>query len=341
MTTKNQVKVGIIGAGRIGRVHAETLAYRIPTAKVEMISDVRIDAAKKAASDFGIPKAVEDYHEILASKDIHAVIICSSTDTHARIIEEACAAGKHIFCEKPIDLTLEKIQSALAAVKKSGVKFQVGFNRRYDPNFKKVADSVKAGAIGQPQIVKITSRDPGPPPADYVKVSGGMFLDMTIHDFDMARYVIADEPEEVFVYAGNLVDPAIKAAGDVDTAVVTMRYKSGAMCVIDNSRKAVYGYDQRIEVFGSKGCLTSDNNTPTRTHYWNETGQHQDLPLHFFLQRYTESYAAEMVEFIDCIENNKTPTCGGFDGLQSVVLGMAARKSWQERRPVKVEEILK
>jgi myo-inositol 2-dehydrogenase/D-chiro-inositol 1-dehydrogenase len=334
-----QIKVGIIGAGRIGRVHAETLAYRIPAAKIEMISDVRYDAAKKAAEDYRIPKACEDYHEILANKEIQAVIICSSTDTHARIIEEAAAAGKHIFCEKPIDLTLEKIQSALAAVKKAGVKFQVGFNRRYDPNFKKIADAVRAGTIGQPQIVKITSRDPGPPPIDYVKVSGGIFLDMTIHDFDMARYVIGDEPEEVFVYAGNMVDPAIKQAGDVDTAIVTMKYKSGAMCVIDNSRKAVYGYDQRLEVFGSKGCMTADNNTNTRTNLWNETGQHEDLPLHFFLQRYMDSYAAEMREFVDCVANNKTPSCGGMDGLLSVVLGMAAKKSYAEKRPVRVEEI--
>jgi myo-inositol 2-dehydrogenase / D-chiro-inositol 1-dehydrogenase len=335
----NKLRLGIIGAGRIGRVHAETIQFRIPNAEVIAISDVRIEAARQAAADFGIAGVHEDYHEILNNPAVQGVVICSSTDTHSRIIEEAAAAGKHIFCEKPVDLTLAKIDSALEAVKKAGVKFQVGFNRRYDPNFKRIADLVREGRIGEPQLVRITSRDPGPPPAEYVKVSGGMFLDMTIHDFDMARFVIGDEVEEVYAVGRNLIDPAIKAAGDVDTAVVTLKYKNGAIATIDNSRKAAYGYDQRLEVFGSKGALVASNDQPTRTQIWDNEAQKADLPLHFFLQRYTESYVGELKEFVDCVQGDRQPSCSGKDGLMAVVLGMAALRSHQENRPVKLAEI--
>jgi myo-inositol 2-dehydrogenase/D-chiro-inositol 1-dehydrogenase len=266
-------------------------------------------------------------------------VICSSTDTHSRIIEEAAAHGKHIFCEKPVDLDLQKIKNALKAVEKAGVTLQVGFNRRFDPNFKKIRDSIVAGKIGTPQIVRITSRDPSPPQIEYVKVSGGIFLDMTIHDFDMARFISGEEVDEVFVHGANLVDPAIEKAGDIDTAVVSMKYKNGSLCTIDNSRKAVYGYDQRLEVFGSKGCLLSENNTPTRTQLWDSTGQSQDLPLFFFLQRYTDSYVAEMQEFVTCVGEGKKPSCSGKDGLIAVEIGLAAKKSYMEKRPVKIQEI--
>ncbi|HEX4923480.1 MAG TPA: inositol 2-dehydrogenase [Bdellovibrionales bacterium] len=334
-----KLKLGVIGAGRIGRVHAETIQYRIPNAEITMISDVNLEAARKAAADFQIPFVTEDYRDILTNAEIQGVVICSSTDTHARIIMEAAAAGKHIFCEKPVDLSIPKINEALASVKKAGVKFQVGFNRRYDPNFKRIADAVRAGELGQPHLVRITSRDPNPPPISYVKVSGGLFLDMTIHDFDMARYVINDEVEEVYAIGQNLIDPEIKNAGDVDTAVVTLKYKGGAICTIDNSRKAVYGYDQRLEVFGSKGCMLASNNTPTNTQHWDAQAQKRDLPLNFFLERYTDSYIGEMKEFVSCVLNNQQPTCSGIDGLRSVVLGMAAMKSMAEGRPVKISEI--
>jgi myo-inositol 2-dehydrogenase / D-chiro-inositol 1-dehydrogenase len=333
------VRVGIIGAGRIGRVHAQALATRIDDARVEMISDVRLEAARQAAAEFRIPKATEDYREILRSPEISAVLICSPTDTHATLIEEASAAGKHIFCEKPIDLSLARIEAALAAVKKAGVKLQVGFNRRFDPNFRKIAEGIRAGKIGVPHLVRITSRDPQPPPLEYVQASGGLFLDMTIHDFDMARYIIQDEPEEVFAVAGNLIDPSIQKAGDVDTAVVTLKYRSGALCTIDNSRKAVYGYDQRVEVLGSKGCMKKENNTPTRAQFWDADGQHEDLPLFFFLERYTESYVSELREFVDCVRNDREPSCSGRDGLQAVILGLAAKRSLDEKRPVRVSEI--
>jgi len=337
---KSSVKLGIIGAGRIGRVHAKALTHQVPMAKVEMISDVRSEAAQGAAEEFRIPKACEDYHEILKS-DVDGVIICSSTDTHSRILEEAAAHGKHIFCEKPIDLDITKIENALKAVDQAGVALQIGFNRRFDPNFKKIKDSISEGKIGTPQIVRITSRDPSPPPIDYVKVSGGMFLDMTIHDFDMARFITGEEIEEVFVHGANLVDPHIEKAGDIDTAVVSIKYKNGALCTIDNSRKAVYGYDQRLEVFGSKGCLLSENNTPTRTQLWDATGQREELPLFFFLQRYMESYVSEMQEFVSCVSKGEKPSCSGYDGLVAVVVGLAAKKSLAEKRPVKIQEIRK
>jgi len=335
MTKK--LKLGVIGAGRIGRIHAENLSFHIPGAQVEMISDVNLESAESAAREYHIPRAVKDYHDILDCKDIQAVVICSPTNTHAKMIEESSSRKMHIFCEKPIDLDVGTIKKALQAVKSSGVKFQVGFNRRFDPNFSRAAKWVGEGKIGTPHIVRITSRDPAPPPVEYLKVSGGMFLDMTIHDFDMARYLTGEEIVEVSAAGGCLVNPEIGNAGDIDTAVVTMRYKSGALCVIDNSRKAVYGYDQRAEVFGSKGCITCSNNTPSNTGIWDENGQRKEPFLFFFLERYKEAYVAEMKEFVDCVQNDKTPSVGGIDGLKSVILGLAAQKSLKEKRIVRVE----
>lgn len=333
------VNVGVIGAGRIGKLHAENLAYRVPGARVQAIADIQADAAKQLAAQLNIPTATADYHDILNDKAIQAVLICSATDTHARIIEEASAVGKHIFCEKPIDLSLKRIDEALAAAKKAGVKLQVGFNRRYDSNFKEVHDLVKAGKVGEPHILRITSRDPAPPPLAYVKVSGGMFLDMTIHDFDMARYLIGSEVTEVFAAGAVLVDPAIGQAGDIDTATITLRFANGAIGVIDNSRKAVYGYDQRAEVFGSGGAVMTANNTAHSAVISDAAGVHGPLPLYFFLERYNDSYIAEMREFIDCIQNNKQPTTAGDDARKATVIALAARKSYEENRPVKLSEI--
>jgi myo-inositol 2-dehydrogenase/D-chiro-inositol 1-dehydrogenase len=336
-TTK--INVGLIGAGRIGRVHAENLAYRIPEAQVVAVSDVFLEAAQKCAADFHIPAAFQDYRAILEHKEIEAVIICSSTDTHAQFISEAAIAGKHIFCEKPIALDLPKIDEALAVVEQHGVKLQIGFNRRFDPNFKQVHDLVAAGKIGAPHLVRITSRDPAPPPLDYVKVSGGIFLDMTIHDFDMARFLIDSEVEEIYAAGAVLVDPAIGQAGDIDTAIITLRYTSGAIGAIDNSRRAVYGYDQRVEVFGSAGNIVVSNNTPHSAVYSNAEGVHSALPLYFFLERYTEAYVAEMKSFIEVIRQDTPPPVSGLDGRIPVVMGMAAWKSYRENRPVKLSEI--
>jgi myo-inositol 2-dehydrogenase/D-chiro-inositol 1-dehydrogenase len=334
-----KVNVGIIGAGRIGKLHAEHLAYRVPGANILAIADIRVEAAEKCATDFQIPSAVKDHREIMENPDIEAVIICSSTDTHAQMIEEAAAAGKHIFCEKPIDFDLARIDRALEAVEKAGVRLQVGFNRRFDPNFKRIREMVAAGKIGTPHILRITSRDPQPPPIEYVKVSGGIFLDMTIHDFDMARYLIGSEVDEIYAAGGVMVDPEIGKAGDIDTAVITLRFENGTIGTIDNSRRAVYGYDQRVEVFGSEGMVAVSNNKPDTAVHSNAEGVHSSLPLFFFVERYTDSYIAEMQAFIECIQQDKTPPVTGIDGRIPVVMGYAARKSYKENRPVKLSEI--
>ncbi len=339
MTEEKHFQFGVIGAGRIGKIHAQNLATRIPGVEVRAIADVDLKAAQDLAAQLHIPNAVDNPHAILSEPDIDAVAICSSTDTHAKLIIEAAQAGKHIFCEKPIDFDLAKIDAALEAVKKAGVKLQIGFNRRFDPNFRKVQMMVAEGKIGTPHIIRITSRDPAPPPLSYVKVSGGMFLDMTIHDFDMARYLSGSEVEEVYTAAGVMVDPAIGEAGDVDTAVITLRFANGAIGTIDNSRKAVYGYDQRVEVFGSEGMVQAHNNTPDNDVYFNADGVHSARPLYFFLERYMESFIAEMRDFIRCMQEDSQPLVTGIDGRIPVVIGMAARKSYLEHRPVKLSEI--
>lgn len=334
-----RIRVGLIGAGRIGRVHAEHLAYRIPGASLVAVSDVYLDAAAKLAAALNVPAVHQDHRRIMDDASVEAVVICSSTDTHARMIEEAAAAGKQIFCEKPIAHELGEIDDALAAVEKAGVKLQIGFNRRFDPSFKRVRDLVAGGKIGEPHILRITSRDPEPPPVEYVKVSGGIFLDMAIHDFDMARFLIGSEVEEVFAVGGVMVDPAIGEAGDIDTAVTTLRYENGVIGTIDNSRQAVYGYDQRIEVFGSAGCVSAGNSYPNTA--WISDGQrvHRDLPLNFFMDRYVESYIAEMVEFIDSVHHDTVPSVTGIDGRVPVVMGIAAKRSYLENRPVRLSEV--
>ncbi|WHH61004.1 inositol 2-dehydrogenase [Petroclostridium sp. X23] len=333
-----KLKVGVIGAGRIGKVHTQSITYHIPEAEIKTIADVYIDNAKDWANSMGIQNTTNDYHDILNDPEIDAVLICSSTDTHSRITIEAAQAGKHIFCEKPIDFDLDRIHAALAAVKEAGVKFQVGFNRRFDHNFKQVHDLIKAGKVGVPHIIKITSRDPAPPPVEYVKVSGGMFLDMTIHDFDMVRYLSGSEVEEVYAQGAVLVDPAIGEAGDIDTAVITLKFKNGAIGVIDNSRQAVYGYDQRVEVFGSAGCINVSNDTPSSAVLSTAEGVIGEKPKYFFLERYMDSFAQEMKEFFDAIVNGKETPVTGIDGLKPVLIGLAAKKSLEEGRPVKIEE---
>jgi myo-inositol 2-dehydrogenase/D-chiro-inositol 1-dehydrogenase len=339
MTQKINLHFGVIGAGRIGKIHAENLVTRIPGVDVVAIADVNLQAAQDLAAHLQIPRAVEDYHAILSGPAIEAVVICSSTDTHAKIATEAAQAGKHIFCEKPIALNLETIDATLEAVEKAGVKLQIGFNRRFDPNFRKIHRMVTEGKIGIPQIIRITSRDPAPPPISYVKVSGGLFLDMTIHDFDMARYLSGSEVEEVYTAAGVMVEPGIGEAGDVDTAIITLRFTNGAIGTIDNSRKAVYGYDQRVEVFGSEGMLQAQNNMTDNDVYSNADGVHSAKPLYFFLERYMESFIAEMKEFVRSIQENTSPLVTGIDGRIPVVMGMAAKKSYLEHRPVRLSEI--
>jgi len=336
---KPRVNFGVIGAGRIGRVHAENLIFRIPEARVLAVCDVDLERAQKCAADLNIPQGYNDHRAVLEDKDIKCIVICSSTDTHSRIIEEAALAGKDIFCEKPIDLDLGRIDRALAAVHNAGVKLQVGFNRRFDHNFRKVKDTIMAGRIGKPHILRITSRDPAPPPLEYVKVSGGIFLDMTIHDFDMARFLIGSEVEEVFSLGDVMIDPTIREIGDLDTVLVTLSFNNGAMGSIDNSRRAVYGYDQRVEVFGSEGMIAISNDTPNTACISTATCIQEDLPLFFFMERYSDSYVTEMKEFIRCVVQDLQPPVTGIDGRMPVVMGKAARLSFEEKRPVKLSEI--
>jgi myo-inositol 2-dehydrogenase/D-chiro-inositol 1-dehydrogenase len=339
MNPPKALRFGVIGAGRIGKIHAASLATRIPGAEVAAIADLNLPAAQELTAHLHIPTALPDYHAILDDPAIDAVAICSSTDTHARIIIEAAAAGKDIFCEKRVDYDLAKIDAALEAVTKAGVKLQIGFNRRFDSNFRKVHEMVASGAIGELHILRLTSRDPAPPPISYIKVSGGLFLDMTIHDFDMARYLSGSEVVEVYTAAAVRVDPQIGEAGDVDTAVITLRFANGAIGSIDNSRRAVYGYDQRAEAFGSGGMVQTLNNTAENYYYASGDGVYSAKPLYFFLERYAESFVTEMAEFARCVRDDLPTPVSGIDGRIPVVIGLAAKKSLLEKRPVRTSEI--
>jgi myo-inositol 2-dehydrogenase/D-chiro-inositol 1-dehydrogenase len=337
---KNKIlQAGIIGAGRIGKIHARSLAFLIPEAQAAAIADVDVGEARQTADRLRIARAVSDYREILADRQIQAVVICAPTPMHSALIEEAAAAGKHIFCEKPIDHDLARIDAALAAVKRAGVKLQIGFNRRFDANFARVRKAVAEGEIGEPQLLHIVSRDPGPPPLSYVKSSGGIFMDMTIHDFDMARFLIGAEVEEVYTQAAVTVDPAIGQAGDLDTAVVLLKFANGVIGTIDNCRKAVYGYDQRVEVLGKKGAAASQNNYPNSVIFSGGEAIRRDLPLNFFLERYAESFVTEMRLFVEAVLEDKPTPVGGADGRAPVVMARAARKSCDEHRPVRLAEV--
>lgn len=335
------IKVGIIGTGRIGKVHITSICTRVRNAVVKTAADPFMsEETAEWAKQMGVEHTTKDYHEILRDPEIDAVLICSSTDTHSAISVEAIRAGKHVFCEKPIDHDVEKIREVMEALKGTGLKYQVGFNRRFDHNFEALQQAVAAGKVGTPQIIRITSRDPEPPSIDYVKVSGGMFLDMTIHDFDMVRFLAGCDAEEVYVQGACLVDPAIGEAGDVDTAVITLKMENGAIAVIDNCRKAVYGYDQRAEVFGSEGMAAVQNDTQSSAVISNAQGVTGEKPLFFFLERYMEAYGKEMEAFISAIEKDTETPLGVEDGLKPVLMGLAARKSWQEHRLVKISEIM-
>lgn len=335
------VTVGIIGAGRIGKVHLESICNYVPGARVKTVADPYLDPDTIVfLQKFGVAMITKDYHDILADEEIDAVLICSSTDTHAPISVEAIQAGKHVFCEKPVDHDVEKIKEVVQALAGKQLKYQVGFNRRFDHNFEAVRQAVINGKVGDPHIIKITSRDPEPPNPAYIKVSGGMFLDMTIHDFDMVRYLAGADAEEVYVQSAVLVDPAIGEQGDVDTAVITMKMTNGALAVIDNSRSAAYGYDQRAEVFGSKGMVYTGNDTQSTAMLANEDGITGEKPLYFFLERYMQSFAAEIKSFISAIEQDIDTPVTVDDGMKAVLMGLAAKKSVEVCRPVKIAEFL-
>ena len=339
MNQTAKINVGVIGAGRIGTLHIEHLAQNIPDAELVAICSLDRGRVDTLAAQFNLPKVTNDYTTILADAQIDAVLICTSTDTHVQISQEAAEAGKHIFCEKPIAFDLAQIDETLAIVKKTGVKFQVGFNRRFDASFRRIREAVAAGEIGEPHILRITSRDPGPPPIEYVKVSGGIFLDMTIHDFDMARYLIGDEVTEVYATGGVRVDPSIGEAGDIDTAVITLKFRNGVIGTIDNSREAVYGYDQRVEVFGSKGMVTAANPLTDTVTFSDSAGTRAAAPPYFFIERYKPAFLAELQAFLTCIREDTAPLVTGEDGRVPVVMGFAAMQSLRENRPVRLDEI--
>jgi myo-inositol 2-dehydrogenase / D-chiro-inositol 1-dehydrogenase len=334
-----KLRIGIIGAGRIGKVHAETLAFRLPEAHPVAIADINLRAAEEVAARCGISAVAPSSSEILADPGIEAVLICSSTHTHADLIVQAAQAGKHIFCEKPIDLCLSRIDTALAAVEKAGVKLQVGFNRRFDPNFARVRKAIVSGEIGRPHLLHIVSRDPSPPPLAYVQNSGGIFLDMTIHDFDMARFLTGDEVEEVYTAGAVMVDPAIGQAGDLDTAVITLRFRNGVIATIDNSRKAAYGYDQRVEILGSEGAIATGNCYPNEAVVSTAAAIRRDLPFHFFMDRYTASFTHEIGAFVQAVLEDEPVPVTGSDGRMAVCLGLAARRSHDEHRPIRLGQI--
>jgi myo-inositol 2-dehydrogenase/D-chiro-inositol 1-dehydrogenase len=333
------LNIGLIGVGRIGKLHGEHIAFRVPGARLVAVADSNFEAAQACASRLGVEYVTADHRALIACEDVQAVAICSPTNLHAQMIEEVAAAGKHIFCEKPIDLQLSRVDQALDAVKRAGVKLQMGFNRRFDANFARVRQALISGEIGEPHILHIISRDPAPPGIDYVKVSGGIFMDMTIHDFDMARFLTGSDVEEVYAAAAVRVDPAIGEAGDLDTAVITLRFKNGVIATIDNSRKAVYGYDQRVELFGSKGAIRTENNFPNSAVVSTGTEVRTDLPLNFFMDRYTDSFLTEMRLFVDAVLNDKPVAVTGEDARAALLLAMAARKSHDERRVVRLDEI--
>ncbi len=321
------------GAGRIGQIHAGNMA-RSGRAELRYVVDVNEAAARGLVQKYG--GRVSDADTALGDPAVDAVIIASSTDTHAALIESACRAGKAIFCEKPIDLDLARVDAVLETVAEAGTTMQVGFNRRFDPDFAALQKAILDGAVGRIELVAITSRDPEPPPLEYVRASGGLFRDMTIHDLDMARWLLGSEPVEVFAAASCLVEPAIGELGDVDTAAVTLKTAGGALCQISNSRRAVYGYDQRIEVFGSGGMVRAANRTPTVVERTHAGGTTTDKPLYFFLERYAEAYRAELDHFLNCLENGTPPMVGPEDGRRALILAEAAEESVRTGRAIKV-----
>ncbi|MGP4039680.1 inositol 2-dehydrogenase [Gracilibacillus sp. D59] len=330
--------IGIIGAGRIGQLHAEHI-ISTPSIELKGICDINIGHLKGTFIEKNVPIITTDPSSLIEDEEIDAIFICSSTDTHCYYIEKCARARKHIFCEKPISFSLEETKAALQIVEEAGVKLQIGFNRRFDTHFRKIYQTVQEGKIGKPHIIKITSRDPKPPNETYIKSSGGMFFDMTIHDFDMIRYLSSSEVKLVSVATANLVDPCFEKYDDVDTAIVTLIFEDGTLATIDNSRQAVYGYDQRIEVFGEKGMVMADNERTSNVQIATKESVTLDHPKYFFLDRYKDAFYKEIQEFAKAIINHEPLTCTGEDGLQAQKLAIATKKAWKEKRSVPLNEI--
>ena len=335
------LNIGLIGAGRIGKLHGNNLAYSVPNAKIVSVADVCLNEEMKAwAYGLGIKEISDDPMRVINNQEVEAVFICSSTDSHAALMIEAAKAGKHIFCEKPIHTDVSIIKKALSEVQKANVKLQVGFVRRFDHNHKKVRDVVASGRLGKPHIVKVTSRDPEPQSIEYVASSGGIFMDMTIHDFDMVRYLSGSEVTEVCTYGSIMIDPLIEKYGDVDTAIMMLKFENGAIGVIENSRAARYGYDQRTEVHCDKGCVQVANDLIDTSMISTAEGVFCEKPTWFFLERYNNAFIAEAKAFVDAVMEDKEPLVTGKDGLMPVYIAKAAEKSFKEGRSVKISEII-
>jgi myo-inositol 2-dehydrogenase/D-chiro-inositol 1-dehydrogenase len=331
MQQKKTMGIAVFGAGRIGRIHAANI-HQNPRAEILHISDVHAPAAAELAALCNAK--VSSIAEALQDKRVDAVVIASSTDTHAELVQAAAKAGKAIFCEKPLDLNIQTARDSLAVVKNAKGKLYLGFNRRHDPSFNKLKQEIEAGAVGAVEVVSITSRDPSPPPANYVKSSGGLFRDMMIHDFDMARWLLGEEPVQVFASGSVLVDPAIGKAGDIDTAIAVLRTASGRLCQISNSRRCSYGYDQRIEVFGARGMVSAGNATATLVQRADSSGFHSEVALPFFLERYADAYRLQLDKFLRAVDGESVDLPGGEDGLKALLIADAAQRSHESGRPV-------
>lgn len=330
------IRVGVLGTGRIGSMHARIVAEDTPGAALAAVADVHKPSAEAVAARFGVPAL--SVEALVADVDIDAVAVCTSTDTHVELIIAAAHAGKAVFCEKPISLDLPDVDRALAVVAETGVPLMVGFNRRFDPAHRSVRDAVVDGVVGDVHLARISSRDPSPPPIEYVRVSGGIFVDMMIHDFDMARFVVGSPVVEVYAKGAVLIDPAIGEVGDFDTASVMLTHANGAVTMIDNSRQAVYGYDQRVEAFGSRGMAASENPDVHSGLTITREGRRGQLIPHFFLERYADSYRLEWRAFVDYVRDGGPSPVPGSDARAPVVIGLAAGESARTGRPVRVTE---
>lgn len=335
------INLGMIGVGRMAKVHIHSILTGVTGVRIKSAADPYMNKeTEEWLKNRGINEVYQDYEKILGDPGIDAVMICSSTDTHAQISMEAIEAGKHTFCEKPIDIDYKKILPIVELLnKKKDIKYQVGFNRRFDHNFRALRDAAAAGKLGDLHFIRICSRDSVTPPESYVKISGGIFVDMMIHDIDLVRFFSGSEVEEVYAVGNVLIHQYFADAGDVDTAVVTMKLKNGAIAVIDNSRKAVYGYDQRAEIHGSKGFAELNNDMKNTVRVYTNEGTFSDGPIWDTLERYIPAYAAEITSFISAINENRETEVSVNDGLQAVIVGLACKKSLEGKRPVTISEI--
>jgi myo-inositol 2-dehydrogenase/D-chiro-inositol 1-dehydrogenase len=325
---------GLIGAGRIGKMHARNIITYLPDVHLKAVADCKPD--KPWVESLGIPVCADHCKQILEDQEIEAVVITTPSATHVEMIERAAQAGKQIFCEKPIAFKADTVAQPVAAAKDAGVILQVGFNRRFDPDFRAVKGAVVEGKIGTPQIIRITNRDPVRPSLDFIPDSGGLFMDFSIHDFDMVRFLSGSDVEQVYAAGSVLIDPEIEQLGDIDTALITLRLASGTLCIIDLSRETGYGYDQQVEVFGSKGSISACNTTPTRTVMSTELGVYTDKPHYSFVERYEAAFVEEMRAFFSCVQNGLSPSVTGEDAQAAVRIAQAAQQSYQQNRPVEV-----